>query len=167
MKIKKKSFSILLSALLVGLIIACVPVCFAGCGDKNKQFVGSYKMTYCDIKGYKEYIDDDIITERTFELTINKDGTFSLTKKYDAPYESEGWTAIGNYTTITENKKITMICFMETTTYISGSIKGENSKPYFSLTFDDNGKLLATPSYSSQYYSAFGEGIQLVVFEKF
>ena len=162
MNTKKKSLSKLIGVLCVALLILCVPFCFAGCGDKSKQFVGSYRSVYSDI--YKETTNYAGVAQIGFELTINKDKTFSLKKLYDNPgLQEKNWTVSGTYTTITENGETTMICFMDEK---PNGDSYDHYKPYFSLTFDDNSNLLATPIYSPSYGSAFGNGITLVVFEK-
>ncbi len=156
MKTKKKSFSILMSVLLVGLIIACVPFCFAGCGDNDdtnsvNRFIGSYSSVYIDMDTAQTYVK--------FGLQIKEDKTF-IFNRYTIG-STGSFDQIGKWCTVTNEDVTTMICLLE------------NKKGYFELTFNDQGQLLAVPEiYSSStsgpesVFGTVGNIIQLVVFER-
>ncbi|MBQ9735247.1 MAG: hypothetical protein IJV96_00490 [Clostridia bacterium] len=152
-------------AMLFCLLCTCLlGGCFKETDSVETDFIGTYRSSFVDAQNET----DDI----SFTLTVNEDGTFSLTRKNG---ETKWLEFSGDYKSYTKNGKKELLC-------VAQEDDDSTWNPYFVVSMLDDGTLMAVPATNSKKDSlpgiyettyattAFGKGsnglITLVLFEK-
>ena len=161
----KFAFKTRFLAFILLLALLCSSLLLGGCAQKENQakkydYVGTYRSTFVDSQNKDESI--------SFELTINRDKTFILTRYYDS--SSKEYT--GYYKTYTESDSEQLLFIVEEGFSWNSNYPNAWS-PYFTVCRLDDGTLMATAgttSSDSSVVTAFGSGsisrITLILFVK-
>ena len=140
--------------------------CFSGCTFFNKEdkatknaaaenvdidaYMGSYTSFFVDAQNEASNIH--------FSLVLEENNKFY--------FDGNGLSYEGEWKTFTQDGKVQMICY-ETYGYQWNELYPNLWSPYFTLSFLDDGTLMATPAVKP---NAFGGGeflsVTLVLFEK-
>lgn len=126
-----RKFRILLSLLILSCML--LPVMSSCSGDNS--FIGNYTSTYCDLNSVlsKNESGELVAVELSYSLTVQENGRLSFSRNDGEAAEFTGfWKADGDE----------LICIIEN--YVpNDEVSDRVVKPYFTLSFLDDGTLMA------------------------
>lgn len=148
-----KKTKLCLTAIIL-VLLSLLALCLSGCANEG-AYVGEYQSVWVDFQNKERTV--------SFSLSVKEDGTFVLSR-------TGGETMSGSYKTITEGGATKLLCLVSEGYEWYGAYPVW--EPYFTLSFSDDGTLMATSPFTDKTKATpFGwvdgsVSVTMILFEK-